>query len=106
MVVLLSPFFRLNVLGRVVLGGLAPFTVNWERLIGRVGRGIVTFLMISVPQFEMFTGMGAMKSFSSEVKELPEERLFRVAEPKCLQTPGGKMPAAGQVDARLAERRD
>src|SRR6266536_630158 len=48
--------------------------------------------MFTVPQFVMFTGTGAMKSFSSEPNELPEERLFRYAEPKCSHTPGGKMP--------------
>src|SRR5215212_4161070 len=39
--------------------------------------------MFTVPQFVMLTGMGAMKSFNSEVNELPEERLFRVTAPKC-----------------------
>jgi len=73
----LPPFFRPNVFGRMVLGGLAPFTVNENEVSVGSGDGIVTFLTISVPQFEMFTAIGAMKSFSSELKELPEERLFR-----------------------------
>src|SRR5262249_16076101 len=53
-----------------------------------------TFLMINVPQFEMLMGIGATKSLSSEPKELPDERLLRNAEPKCLHTPGGKTLAA------------
>ena len=36
--------------------------------------------MITLPQFEICTGTGAMKSFSCEVKE-SEERLFRNALP-------------------------
>ena len=37
---------------------------------------------LSLPQFAMFTGIGAMKSFSSAGNDA-EERLFRNAEPKC-----------------------
>ena len=49
--------------------------------------------MISiVPQLEMLTGIGAMKSFSSEVNDLPDERLLRQAAPKFAHTFGGKTP--------------
>ena len=50
--------------------------------------------MITVAQFEMFTGIGAMKSFSVEVNDLPDERLFKLAAPKCTHVPRGKMSAA------------
>src|SRR5512144_838366 len=49
-------------------------------------------MIVIVPQLLMLTGIVAMKSFSSEENELPEERLFSVAEPKCLHTPDEKMP--------------
>src|SRR5215217_3890026 len=46
-----------------------------------------------VPQFEMFTATGAMKSLSSAVKD-EDERLFTNALPNASHTPGGKTPAA------------
>src|SRR6266536_5425679 len=54
-------------------------------------RGIVRLMILSEPQFEMSTGIGAMKSFNSDVNELPDERLFRDAAPKCSHTLVGKM---------------
>src|SRR6266487_2986872 len=53
---------------------------------------MVCLWILIVPQLEMLIGTGATKSFSSEPNELPEERLFRKAAPKCSHTPGGKMP--------------
>src|SRR6266545_122871 len=44
-------------------------------------------------QFVSCTGIGAMKSFSSDEK-LSDERLFRYALPKTVHTPGVKMPEA------------
>src|SRR5947208_313035 len=50
--------------------------------------------MMTVPQLEMLTGIGAMKSFSVDVKDWPDERLFRLAAPKCTHELRGKMFAA------------
>src|SRR5829696_9898653 len=46
--------------------------------------------MITVPQFVMLTGLGAMKSYSCEVKE-SDARLFTKALPNDSHVPGSKM---------------
>jgi hypothetical protein len=46
--------------------------------------------MMTLPQFVMLTGTGAMKSFIWDVK-LSEERLFRNALPKDSHLPLSKM---------------
>src|SRR6266540_3260442 len=56
-------------------------------------RGSVCLMMLILPQLLMFTGCGAMKSFTSAGNDA-DERLFRNALPKPLQVPGGKTPAA------------
>src|SRR5438874_2928571 len=56
-------------------------------------RGSVRLMTTTSPQLEMFTGIGAMKSLISDVNELPEERLFRYAEPRWKHVPWGKRPA-------------
>src|SRR6266542_178959 len=48
--------------------------------------------MFTVAQHVLLMWIGEMKSLSSEPNELPEERLFRYAAPKCSHTFGGKMP--------------
>src|ERR1051325_5208033 len=40
-------------------------------------RGSVCLMIFTWPQLETCTGIGAMKSFSAEVNDEPEERLFR-----------------------------
>src|SRR5437867_6988165 len=46
-----------------------------------------------VPQLEMFTATGAMKSLSSAVKD-EDERLLTNVLPNASHTPGGNTPAA------------
>ena len=50
-------------------------------------------MILIVPQFEMFTGIGAMKSFSVEVNDWPDERLFKLAALKLWHVPGVNTPA-------------
>src|SRR5215469_2397520 len=49
-------------------------------------------MILIVPQLEMFTGIGAMKSLTSAVNDA-EARLLTNALPKAVQMPGGKTPA-------------
>ena len=63
------------------------------------GDGSVTLTTLRLPQLERLIGIGAMKSFSSEVKELPDERLFSEARPKCSQTLVEKMPESVRLIA-------
>src|SRR6266849_1426408 len=56
-------------------------------------RGSVCLMILISPQLLMFTGIGAMKSFSVEVNDWPDERLFRSAAPKCWHTFCEKTPA-------------
>ena len=70
------------------------FVMSWVKLnVPEAPSGVVCLWITIAPQFEMFTGTGAMKSFNSEVNELPEDRLFSVAEPKCVHWLAGKMLA-------------
>src|SRR5215217_3067891 len=55
-------------------------------------------MMLTVPQLEMLTGWGAMKSLTSAGNEA-EERLLRKALPKAVQVPAGKTPAAVRLTA-------
>src|SRR6266508_3195939 len=48
-------------------------------------------MIVTRPQFEMFTGTGATKSLTSAGNEA-DERLFRNALPNALQVPCGKTP--------------
>ena len=53
---------------------------------------VPSFLMTLMPaQLVMFTGIGAMKSFTADVNE-SEERLFRYALPNVVQLPVGRIP--------------
>src|SRR5215470_5746371 len=56
-------------------------------------RGSVCLMIVTVPQLLMFTGTGAMKSFTSAPNDA-EARLFTNALPKALQVPAGKTFAA------------
>src|SRR5712691_10005617 len=55
-------------------------------------------MIVTKPQLLMFTGIGAMKSFTSEVKE-DDDRVFRKTLPKASQVPGGKTPAVVRLIA-------
>src|SRR5262245_19324647 len=92
-VLLLWPFVRLNVFGRFAFGGFGPFSEYENEVFVGSGDGSVTFLITSVPQLEMLTAIGAMKSFNSAGNDA-EERLFRNAAPKCWHTVCEKTPAA------------
>src|SRR4051794_23052529 len=54
--------------------------------------------MVMLPQLEMFTGTGAMKSLISEVNEV-EDRVFTNADPNASHVPGGNTPAAFRLIA-------
>ena len=66
----MSPFFRLKLVGLS-----PPPAVNEKLVFVASGLGSVTFLILIVPQLEMFTFCGAMKSFIVAVPESPDERL-------------------------------
>src|SRR5262245_54576507 len=47
----------------------------------------------------MFTGIGAMKSFSDDVNDWPDERLFSIAAPRWKHRFGGKTCASVRLIA-------
>jgi len=55
-------------------------------------------MMLTVPQLLMFTGTGAMKSFSSAPKD-DDARLLIMALPNALHVPDGNTPAAVRLMA-------
>src|SRR6266511_2729977 len=71
-------------------------------------RGSVCLMMLILPQLLMFTGCGAMKSFTSAGNDA-DERLFRNALPNAVQVPAGNTPAAVRLTAaspKVAAGRD
>src|SRR5215469_10909641 len=63
-----------------------------------IPRGSVCLMMLTVPQLEMFTGTGAMKSLTSEPNDA-EARLLIMALPNALHVPDGNTPAAVRLMA-------
>src|SRR5262245_60062825 len=66
-------------------------------------RGSVCLMIFTAPQLEIFTGTGAMKSFTSAVKE-DDERLLRNVLPNASQVPAGKTPASVRSTAASPKR--
>src|SRR5262245_29953568 len=55
--------------------------------------------MITWPQFVMFTGIGEMKSFSEDVNDWPDERLFSIAAPRWKHLSAGNTCASVRLIA-------